>query len=76
MDFFPERKQSEYIRIYEDVFTESECQKAIQVIETADQKELDEMRKRQKMLFWIHYIPEGPFKQRVIEVFTEIYLPL
>lgn len=73
MNFFPERKQSEYIRVYEDFLTPEECQYAIDFIEDSPQERLDYLRNAGNGTFWVNYITDDHFHAQLRHKFHNLY---
>lgn len=73
MHSFPERKQSDYIRIYRDVISAEDCEKAISMIEGADHELLVSERKRSKKRFWVYYIEDSTFEMQMNMMFENVY---
>lgn len=75
MNFFPEKKQSDYIKIYENVLSPEDCKKAIKIIEEVSIEDLKVMRKKQGMDFWVHYVDDSDleFSKQLDSMFLDLY---
>jgi hypothetical protein len=74
MNSFPDRKQSDYIRVYDNVIPAHWCEEFIDEIDNAPIQHLKEQRLRSRENFWCRYIKEGSERDLyAINLFERLY---